>query len=388
MSRGCGNTIRNLYLHLGSYYLHPVTQMPPKRSHYGAFPYRAAAVAHSAWRHTKGFRSGYKAAKSVADAIRSAKRQRVGVANPNRYRIHRDTATKTLYRKKRLSRFQARRRRRIIKRRHRLIRFIKGKQPINTHIQRTITPQLAQWISGGTDFTNQLVLGAADPYGCWTPAMIETLRSRVQPVHYRLNRGAGVADYSVDQRYLHLMITHMSHTMHIKNISGADGLLVDVYTCLARHSTSDSSIGNPKDTWTSCLLQGEPSTISLFSPATKSVTPFDCPKFGRIWKILNVERLKFDNLESKTVQMKCRPGKIRLEGGSSGHYTIRGKTMYWLLVIHPTPHNFTFIANQSLLEIAFVRTTRFVPVYSTGSFLGIDKQFVMREDMATPGTNS
>jgi len=326
-----------------------------------------AAAAHHGYRAYKKAKAGYDMARGIKAAITSKGKATAASKKLTYYRIPTTVKTKTLYKTKRFSRYKQKKYKRRLKLRRKLKSLLRDKFPVNTLIEKVTTTNAQQWVTTGTDLTVQLVLGSNEAYGCWTPSQISGLQGQLTKFQATSN-GTVISSLAPN---ISFRMTYMRHRVDMKNISGANGLMVDVYTCTARQNIADTNYKDPKTTWTTLVNQdtfqptGGANSISI---NTKTATPFDCPNFGRFWKINHVERLSFDNLETKTVTMKCKTGTFKMPQDMASLQAIKGLTMYWIFIVHPTLTNNSFTTSQNLLEIAPSRTLRFQPGYDCSWF--------------------
>lgn len=334
----------------------------------------AANAARYGYNAAKRLRQGASLAKQIYSNPKGDRQQGYRASRVTLYRVPTTTKSKTLYHKRRIPRrHQAfvRRRKHL---RKKLLRLLKSRPRINALQEKTITAQNIQWApsAGKTNYDWQEVRGANDAYGCWTKTHVDNVADAVVKVAAVNSSGSAIP---TDDAYAEAYLKYIRHRLHLKNISGANGVIVDVYTCTARYTGNDPVLDTPKECWATQLLasSGNPTQPSI---NTKGQTPFDCPNFGKYWKINHVERLSFENLEAKVITMKCKTGKLplpRSDVAAENNLTWAGKTMFWMLVIHPTIINLSWDNTTpfTIFEATFERTTHYVPLNGQGiSFLG------------------
>ncbi|AUM61915.1 capsid [uncultured virus] len=346
----------------------------------------AASYEYQAFKKAK---AGYDLARGIKAAIKPAKQAYANrSAKPTLYRVPTTTKTKTIYHKKKLSRRAKYRIKKYKRTRAKLRKLLRAKVPINTVIEKQTALTTLQWLASGTDLTTQSVIGDNDAYGCWTPAQIKGIQDNLN-LFVSAYRPAGIEyHYSTVSTGLSFYIAYMRHNLTMKNISGTAGLICDVYTCTAATNISDINFKTPKAAWNYLQssmndpITGPGNAVSI---NTKTATPFDCPNFGKYWKVNHVERLAFDILESKTISMKCNKGFMKTPDNLNDLYAIKHRTMYWLIVTHPTIQNNAWTTNQNLLETAASRTTHFKKYDFSSYYQNDNVGGIYRVGMTAPG---
>lgn len=352
-------------------------------------PFSAFAGAASyGYKTFKKAKAGYDLARGIKAAIKPNKSYANRAAQPTLYRVPTTTKTKTIYHKKKLSRHAKYRLKKYKRTRARLRKLLRAKVPINTVVDKQTALTTHTWGTTGTDLTNQLIIGDNDAYGCWTPVQLKAIQDTLNLFVSAYKPASIEYHYSTVGTGLTFYVAYMRHNLTMKNISGTAGMLVDVYTCTAAVNIADANFKTPKAAWNYLQtsmndpITGAGNAVSI---ATKTATPFDCPNFGRYWKVNHVERLSFDVLETKTISMKCNKGFVKVPDNLNDLYAIKGKTMHWLIVVHPTIQNNAWGTGQTLIESAASRTTHYKKYDFSSYYQNDNVGGIYRVGMTAPG---
>ena len=113
------------------------------------------------------------------------------------------------------------------------------------------------------------------------------------------------------------------------------GFKFDVYECVAAQDIVNALYNTPDKAWIECLnqtetFQGSARLVSI----RKGTTPFDCPRFGEWWKILNVTR-HLTSASGTPVEFAIHQRGLVDSERYMGKYCIKGKTKALLVVFHP-----------------------------------------------------
>jgi len=291
---------------------------------------------------------------------------------------------KRLYARKRLTKSGRRRVHKRAKARRRLRSLLRPYQPHNTLIEISSAPQIVEWV--GDTWQNQIVAGGHQNYGCWLPFGATTnehpfLRQALDDIQTRV----GGFDITSSGDNIILKVTHKTHRMAIRNVSGTNGVTFDLYTFVAKQDISDALYKDPKTTWITVAGNAEDIGSALFTNAN-GLTPLGTARFGHFWKLMQKERVTLDSFAHKQVSMICRKGVDW--GKQQPSYAIKGKTMYWLIVLHPYAVDNGWLANQDILNITFCRTTHYKPLVRTGFYAQESTVASGYLSLPTPGINA
>lgn len=255
------------------------------------------------------------------------------------------TQTSRMYKKRRKRRVPKRKWRRLKRFRRRVIKIVGGKAPTNVYITRmTVAGSFGTTGTAGMDITwtpgNARWIGNSNQWGIWVPNGVATDDVGALEVfmnQYNTVYGNAIRNFDADRAiYKGCMVTHAKNKLSISNYMDDKSLLFDLYTFVAAQDITDPNVGNPVAAMTYLWGNHENNGGTSATMTMKGLTPFNCPKLGKFWKVLEVQRVLIPpaglDLAQSTREfvMKGRRGWYSASRFASKQ-AVKGKTKYWAI---------------------------------------------------------
>ena len=129
----------------------------------------------------------------------------------------------------------------------------------------------------------------------------------------------------------HLATMEISLT---NNSVGATPMLYDVYECVAAKDISDPLYGYPRAAWAYQLqINLNVASSGFVQPLTtyNGQTPYDCPGFGKYWKVVKKTRVYLGPATTTELKVYSKIKRLRYDK-TSGLYAIKGRTRGVIIV--------------------------------------------------------
>jgi len=178
-----------------------------------------------------------------------------------------------------------------------------------------------------------------------------------------------------------IIIKSSSITMAIKNVSGdanggydgsePENIYVDIYECVSRIDIHEVDYRTAHKCWTECLADsinavgatGLPAPAwGILQPQIAGVSPYNAPKFGKYWKVINKTRVLIPAGSTVNTTISGYKGKINWaefsENREGSDMNPKGKVKDFIIIVDPTYNLQTSPARPAEKELAELQWTK------------------------------